>query len=388
MFNGQREIIIVSAVTQFNVGDISKSEILPDKYKSLLYSLYPNRKPKELITSRVSKPTNDIYGGLEDFPGVLEDFLPTVFDENIGVLKDFQSEKKTSLDYVMDDFEKPDVTFIVFNGRFVKDWYHFRGTVYYLHPWANSMNNTSLTNNYVFVSENRQGAFFHIAVKRKTSWTKHIERINKHIGTHISVTPPFAQFIESNEFLKYDVVVTFLLHEFSADTRHANAMIIDNVNRLVIRFEPHGYASNAYDIQQCDVNITNALKNFSPLRNYTYIAPAQYEQYQGPQTVERKQNAYIKIAAKIGSIERVFEAGGFCLAWSILFSQYYYNNSMYNFGYSDVYKHLDLTSNHLAALIRHFQGRLVNLSKEENGNKYLPPTAILNHQNMSKNTVN
>jgi hypothetical protein len=359
MFNGQREIIIASTVTRFNVGDISKSEILPEKYKSLLYSLYPSRKPNELITNRVSAPTDDIYGVLEDFPPVKDPFL----------------------DYVLDDFDVPishvQEPFITFNGEFVKDWFHFRGNVYYQHPWVRHINNASLTNNYVFVSDHRQTAFFHIAVKRESSWTKEILKWNRNLGSNLSVSLPFAAFVEQKEFLEYDLVVTFLIHEFSVNSRHANSIVIDNVNKLIIRFEPHGYMSTSYDLAQCDMALTTALKNYDPLSNYTYIGPSKYEQINGPQTIERHdQSAYMKIVAKIGSSERVLEAGGFCLAWSILFCHYYYNNSMYGYNYTDVYKHLDLTPNELAKLIRHFQGWLVNMTKQEKGDKYVPPTGI------------
>jgi hypothetical protein len=259
--------------------------------------------------------------------------------------------------------------FITFNGGFVADWYHFRGLSYFQVPWMDYIHNAKITNNHVFIL-NGVPSIYHVAVKRSSKWSSHIIDSKINIGTNISITPKFGEFIDNKDFLKYDVVFTFLVHEFSATSRHGNAIIIDNVNKLFIRFEPHGAYSECYDVKQCDINFKEMIKNYVPLSRYSYIGPT-YQNEKGPQTIEENQTLYNTVVEKIGSTERTLEAGGFCMAWAILCCQYYNDNSRHGYRYDEVYKHLNLSTNELATLIRHFQGWLVNLAKESFGEHYV-----------------
>jgi hypothetical protein len=258
--------------------------------------------------------------------------------------------------------------FITFNGGHVLDWYHFQGDPIFQIPWKESINASPPTNNHVFIADSGTASFYYMAVKREAEWSRHIKEIHTNIGTNISITPEFGEFIDNKDFLKYDVVLTFLSQRISEKSKHSNAIIIDNVKKLFIRFEPHGQHESiyeCYDMKQCDINFKEALKNYGPLSTYTYIGPPSNKE--GPQTIELSQTLYDKVVSRIGSTIRTLEAGGFCLAWTTLFCHYYNANSIHGYGYDDVYKHLNLSANALATLIRRFQGYLVNMTKVKHG---------------------
>jgi hypothetical protein len=103
------------------------------------------------------------------------------------------------------------------------------------------------------------------------------------------------------------------------------------------------------------------------------MGPSDFEKQEGPQTKEsRHQTMYNKITKKFGNKERVIEAGGFCMAWSILFNHMVHLNDIATMQkiYNDYF---DVDANELATNIRVFQSYLVKLSKEYWGSNYISP---------------
>ena len=167
-----------------------------------------------------------------------------------------------------------------------------------------------------------------------------------------------------------DFIFTFLTIEFSESSGHSNALIIDFKNRRVIRFEPHGKHSTAYNQSLCDKNIKEAIQNHKLLSGFTYVGPKDYENVNGPQTIEANyQTKYKRVMKKFGSNERLAEAGGFCVAWATLFNHMVHLNE--TMPIKQVYtEHFTVDANQLADNIRIFQSYLVKLAKEYWGEKY------------------
>lgn len=304
-------------------------ETLPEKYIPLLYHLYPS-------------------------------------------MKHSRDDLVFSLDDVMDDSE-PWIMFTEHND--ITDFHEFRGTGQYQYPWIVDMKaRTSNVDTFEFLDNvNWSGAIYHIAVKRQSKWTKYMRSALEPINDKILSTPAFSDRLMSAIAVGTEYMYTFLIHEFSRDSRHANALVFDIKNQRVIRFEPHGSYSGCYDQQVCDQYIRDAIGQHPLLKNYTYIGPRDYEHYAGPQTIEvHHQTKYETVTKQFGSKTRVIQAGGFCMAWSILFI----HMSFLNFKRTpeSVYSHFFTgTANELADYIRIFQSYLVKMSKKYYGDKYKRP---------------
>lgn len=309
--------ILAFLKSKLNITDTD--DPLPEKFLPLFYHLYPSAIPRH-----------------ED----------TVF----------------SLDDVMDDSGSW-ITFDEHND--ITDFHEFRGNVRYLNPWIFTMK--SRTNNmsrfeFLYTGA-KTGAIYHIAVKRQSKWTKFLKTRLDTMNDKILVTPEFSNRFMSAMTVGVEYMYTFLVHEFSRESRHANALIFDLKNQRIVRFEPHGSFSGCYDQKVCDQYIRDAIGKHPLLKNYTYIGPSDYEHYAGPQVVEeRHQTKYEPVTKQFGSKTRLIQAKGFCMAWSILFNHL----SFLNFRRSPEAIYIRFftgTPNELADNIRVFQSYLVKLLK-------------------------
>lgn len=124
----------------------------------------------------------------------------------------------------------------------------------------------------------------------------------------------FAKMSSKSAFLKYDTKKGIFLNNILFDEcdkdislavlgieDHANALLINNKDKTVERFEPHGYIkSEFYDHDKIDHDLEKYFKK----KRYKYIRTVQ-ECHIGPQNIEAE-------------AERTFgDPSGYCVAWSL-----------------------------------------------------------------------
>ena len=111
---------------------------------------------------------------------------------------------------------------------------------------------------------------------------------------------------------KYIIIYLHILYIYSG---HANFILIDNIKKLIVFFEPHGYNySNEELYDELELYFNNFLKN------YKCIKPKGYNNIiSGFQELENNTKFNTRHNIK-----------GFCLAWSMWFIELYINNSKYD----------------------------------------------------------
>jgi len=125
---------------------------------------------------------------------------------------------------------------------------------------------------------------------------------------------------KSSEKIKKRFIIIPISIELSNDNSHANILIIDNVNKVISRFEPHGALSPDgffFNEKLLDMNLKNKLKNI--FEDYTYKQPKDYLPNVGFQALE---NLMTEQCRKIG------DPNGFCAIWCIwwTYQRIKYNN--------------------------------------------------------------
>lgn len=128
----------------------------------------------------------------------------------------------------------------------------------------------------------------------------------------------FEQFDNAGNGEYGEIGIFSLVIIIGASSSHANAVVIDRKRKLVIRFEPHGGYSNAYNFLAVDFRFRDAVEAMMP--GYKYMSPKDYQAAEGPQNKERLNINWPKVVDKAG---RRREAGGFCAAYSQLFAKAY-----------------------------------------------------------------
>ena len=99
---------------------------------------------------------------------------------------------------------------------------------------------------------------------------------------------------------------------------HANILLIDTINKRIIRFEPQG-GVNANNINVLDEQIEKTLKTNNFFSSYVYIKPSQYEPLSGFQSLSQETNS---------DITRKGDINGFCVAWCLWFVELYIENHL------------------------------------------------------------
>lgn len=96
-----------------------------------------------------------------------------------------------------------------------------------------------------------------------------------------------------------------------SEVLHANIILIDVVNKKILRFEPQGGISK-------DEFIDIVLEDyFTELKNYHYIKPKNYEPISGFQSLSQETNI---------QIVRKGDINGFCVAWCLWWVEFYIQN--------------------------------------------------------------
>ena len=115
------------------------------------------------------------------------------------------------------------------------------------------------------------------------------------------------------EHYKKQYIIIFI-HIINIYGGHANLILIDNIKKLIIFYEPHGY--NYYNDKLYD-NLEIYFNQF--LKNYKCIKPKEY-------------NAIISGLQELDNFNQfntMYDIEGYCLIWSIWFIELYINNSNY-----------------------------------------------------------
>lgn len=331
---------------------IESTEPLPSHLNSLLFSLYPNLKPddQKKKKEKVYKTLDDVYD--DDIDNII--ILPDEDEDNTN-FKSFDS-----VDSIPDD------------------WFEFRGNSQFQVPWCSYVNSDHYIDAVAHSHLFKEGGIYYIAVKRPSKWTKHLQdTLVKTDNKRVMINSNFMHQLKLYVLDTNKVFLTFVIHEFSVSSRHANALMINPAKKTIYRMEPHGHNTNTYSSAQCDADIVQAIAGVEELKDFKYYGPRDFQADNGPQAKElwyRDKTLYPKITKKFGSKERLLEAGGFCMAWSIYVLHMYVINLPCNFERLYEYFLHDPTANELAEVIRRFQGWLVKMAKSYYKDKYENPT--------------
>jgi hypothetical protein len=106
---------------------------------------------------------------------------------------------------------------------------------------------------------------------------------------------------------------------------HVNALIFDTFNGTVTRFEPHGSETDVYDQNDLDEKLKSWLKNVPWIngkgKKWIYKPPINYCPKVGPQT-KTSTVRFEKKKGKVFGREVRIEVGGYCAAWSLIFTHF------------------------------------------------------------------
>jgi hypothetical protein len=141
---------------------------------------------------------------------------------------------------------------------------------------------------------------------------------------------------------------------------HANLLLIDTINKRIIRFEPQGGVSKE-KMSIFDKKIENTLKTDSFFVHYTYFEPKDYEPISGFQSLSQETNT---------DITRKGDINGFCVAWCLWFVELYIQNIINN---------LDTETK--------FKGFFPKVIKKLINSNYLIPEYIRNYANYMHNKL-
>ena len=135
---------------------------------------------------------------------------------------------------------------------------------------------------------------------------------------------------------------------------HANILLIDTLNKRLIRFEPQG-GIDKDNFHILDNKILETFNKDKFFKSYTYFKPTDYEPINGLQSISQEtNNLYV----------RKGDMGGFCLAWCMWWVEFYIEN---------IHNEL-LTDKNLKLLIQKVIKRIIN-------NGYLLSEYIRNYAN-------
>ena len=98
---------------------------------------------------------------------------------------------------------------------------------------------------------------------------------------------------------------------------HANILLIDVLNKRILRFEPQGGISKD-DIDVLDNKLIELFKTDNILNSYKYYKPYDYEPINGLQSLSQETNI---LNTRKGDIN------GFCVAWCLWFVEFYIQNN-------------------------------------------------------------
>jgi hypothetical protein len=157
-----------------------------------------------------------------------------------------------------------------------------------------------------------------------------------------------------NDLVKVDftydhLVFISVIIGMSVSERHANVLVIDNVHKKVVRFEPHGGYTRMYEMVTVDLLIKTWVNTRFP--GYAYVPPSDFMFRDGIQVREMYTEQF---SQKRNSAGRLQEAAGYCYAWVLMFI-WVYERKFRTCNAREIYGFFDeLTSDELASHVRKF----------------------------------
>lgn len=212
----------------------------------------------------------------------------------------------------------------------------------------------------LFIDKQHSSGFHHIKTKYETRAVSRKRKLFEEIGENLYITKEFKK--ELDFFMSKDnrFLATTLSHNFNDKDGHANAIIVDKFSKQVFRFEPHGHDSDYYDQELLDANFEKIVKKFFP--NFSYIPTIDYQNFDGPQYVQRQQTKYKLVEDKFMGNKRIVELDGYCLTWSLLFIAITFMNERNFEDPLQILSYLHDRPNNLAKLLRKFMAKMVYLT--------------------------
>jgi hypothetical protein len=122
---------------------------------------------------------------------------------------------------------------------------------------------------------------------------------------------------------QYSIYILFIIGQ-DINMNHANALIFNNKNKVLLRFEPHGsnVDERIYNPKKLDKELNMFAKTLGA--GWTYKAPIDYCPIIGPQI---KENLIVnELKRNNAGGFHPLEAKGFCGAWSMIFIEYKLRN--------------------------------------------------------------
>lgn len=199
-------------------------------------------------------------------------------------------------------------------------------------------------------------ALFFNMTKRSSKWMKFIYQYTDPLVTErMRIRDKLTQV----DFTYNAIVFLNISIDISARSRHAGVLVIDNVHKKVIRFEPHGGYTRMYEMATVDLLTKTWVNRDFP--GYAYVPPADFMFRDGIQVREIYAREF---SQKRDSAGRLQEAGGYCYAWVLMFVwvyqlKYRTCNAREIYGFFD-----ELTSDELALHIRQFMHYLVQFGSK------------------------
>lgn len=189
-------------------------------------------------------------------------------------------------------------------------------------------------------------ALFFDLTKRRGKWMKFVYNLTEPLTTE---RMRIRNDLIMGNFTSNALVFISVSIDISATLRHAGVIVIDNVHKKVVRFEPHGGYTRLYEMVTVDL-LTKKWVN-STFPGYAYVPPADFMFRDGVQVRELYSEEF---SQKRDSAGRLQEAAGYCYAWVMMFIWVYERkygtcNAREIYGFFD-----ELTSDELALHVRQF----------------------------------
>ena len=109
----------------------------------------------------------------------------------------------------------------------------------------------------------------------------------------------------------YNIIICRI--NFINHSLHANILLVDILNKRIIRFEPHGRP----DYPILDDAIRDTFNNNEYFKNYNYFKPSDFLPY----------NSFQNVSLELDDNHiRKGDIGGYCVAWCIWFVEFYIKN--------------------------------------------------------------
>lgn len=284
-----------------------------------------NKNSKKFIINKFKEHINKKYNNLKKYNKYCKNdnkkcnqFILNEIKNNLSIIPNYKFDIEKYDDIKIMKYKN--VKYTLYNARS----YHIFLYFYYL---LKKYNNLIIPLNYNIDKNNK--LLIMNTLKKNKSVTNDLIIDNNYYLLHNMriiyngndyIIPINLDKIIFNTFDKYkkDYMIIYLWLMLETDS-HANIILIDNIKKLIILYEPHGIM---YDIK---LNIYDYLDNYfnEKFKGFKFIKSKDYmDNIFGLQIISNEQRFNTRI-----------DIPGFCLAWCIWFVELYLNNTKYDLKY-------------------------------------------------------